>query len=184
MDPVCWERSAIKNHGSNAEYYADPKVKQTARFVEALAAFGLRVPPRLFLRDRRAGKRTVIIHVMPCQPSDPARPSPQERQPLERLLAIGSDDSGQSRRVADFLLAIHNAPQNGGWDPLDLWAVDAEIGDDMLSVLLLLRACRTDFGALGYKPQIAALWRSWRRLAPISSAAQGSEEGDPADAQF
>ena len=34
---------------------------------------------------------------------------------------------GQARRVADFLLAWHNAPENGGWDPTDLWNVDDAI---------------------------------------------------------
>ena len=34
---------------------------------------------------------------------------------LERLLRIARRDTGQSRRVADFLLAWHNAEENGGW---------------------------------------------------------------------
>jgi hypothetical protein len=38
---------------------------------------------------------------------------------LERLLRIARGDTGQSRRVANFLLAWHNAEENGGWDPVD-----------------------------------------------------------------
>lgn len=35
---------------------------------------------------------------------------------LARLVAIALRDTGQSRRVADFLLAWHNASENGGWN--------------------------------------------------------------------
>ena len=34
----------------------------------------------------------------------------------------GTKDTGQARRVASFLLAWHNAEENGGWDPTDLWS--------------------------------------------------------------
>ena len=43
---------------------------------------------------------------------------------LTRLIEIAQKDTGQSRRVADFLLAWHNAAENGGWDVTDLWNVD------------------------------------------------------------
>jgi hypothetical protein len=39
---------------------------------------------------------------------------------LTRLIEIAQKDTGQSRRVADFLLAWHNAAENGGWDVTDL----------------------------------------------------------------
>jgi ParB family chromosome partitioning protein len=56
-----------------------------------------------------------------------------ELEALAQLLAVARRDTGQSRRVADFLLAWHNAQENGGWDPADLWAVDAKIADEMLT---------------------------------------------------
>ena len=34
---------------------------------------------------------------------------------LGRLCQIAKRDTGQSRRVANFLLAWHNAEENGGW---------------------------------------------------------------------
>jgi hypothetical protein len=34
------------------------------------------------------------------------------------LLRIARQDTGQARRVANFLLAWHNAEENGGWDPV------------------------------------------------------------------
>jgi hypothetical protein len=58
---------------------------------------------------------------------------------LERLLRIARTDTGQARRVASFLLAWRNAEENGGWDPTDLWNVDAAIADDMLTVVRLIR---------------------------------------------
>jgi hypothetical protein len=36
---------------------------------------------------------------------------------LARLISIASRDTGHARRVANFLLAWHNAEKNGGWDP-------------------------------------------------------------------
>jgi hypothetical protein len=39
-----------------------------------------------------------------------------ERQALENLLQIAQGDTGQSRRVADFLLAWRNAGQCGSYD--------------------------------------------------------------------
>jgi ParB family transcriptional regulator, chromosome partitioning protein len=81
---------------------------------------------------------------------------------LERLLRIARRDTGQSKRVADFLLAWHNAPENGGWDPVDLWSVDAAIADDMLQVIRLIRESHRYPGDLGLEEEITAVWRLWR----------------------
>jgi hypothetical protein len=90
---------------------------------------------------------------------------PHDRQgwnALERLLKIGRQDTGQSRRVASFLLAWHNAEENGGWDPVDLWNVDDAIADDMLAVLRLVRESHSYPDALGFADEIQAVWRAWR----------------------
>ena len=81
---------------------------------------------------------------------------------LERLLRIARQDTGQARRVADFLLAWHNAEENGGWNPVDLWSVDAAIADDMLSVLSLVRESHRYPDDLGFRDEIATVWRLWR----------------------
>jgi hypothetical protein len=81
---------------------------------------------------------------------------------LGRLLDIARGDTGQSRRVADFLLAWHNAEENGGWDPTDLWNVDAAIADDMLTVLRFIRNSHCYPGNLGFKKEIKAVWKAWR----------------------
>jgi len=64
----------------------------------------------------------------------PAGPTLDETQALQRLIAIAKRDTGQSRRVADFLLAWWNAGSCGGFDLTDTWAVDKEIMQDMIVV--------------------------------------------------
>lgn len=81
---------------------------------------------------------------------------------LEGLLDIARRDTGQSRRVADFLLAWHNAEENGGWDPTDLWNVDAAIADDMLTVLRLIRESHRYPGDLGFEKEMQTVWQTWR----------------------
>ena len=71
-------------------------------------------------------------------------------------------DTGQSARAADFLLAWHNAEENGGWNPVDLWNVDQTLADDMLSVLRLLNVEHKYPGDLGFDREIEAVWRHWR----------------------
>jgi len=81
---------------------------------------------------------------------------------LERLLKVARQDTGQARRVANFLLAWHNAEENGGWDPVDLWNVDAAIADDMVTVTRLIRESHRYPDALGFSDEIATVWRLWR----------------------
>ncbi|MGH9622709.1 MAG: DUF7673 family protein [Bryobacteraceae bacterium] len=72
-------------------------------------------------------------------------------------------DSGQACRMADFLLAWHNTPENGGWDPTDLWNVDAAIAADMLTMLGAMRAKPGKYSAdMGFEPEIQRIWRLWR----------------------
>jgi hypothetical protein len=82
---------------------------------------------------------------------------------VARLLDIARNQTGgQARRVADFLLAWHNADENGKWDPRDLWGVDSAIADDMLTVLHLIRKSHKYPGDLGFTPEIEAVWRFWK----------------------
>lgn len=53
--------------------------------------------------------------------------SEKERAALERLIGHAKRDSGQSRRVADFLLAWWNAGSCGGFDLTTAWGCDDEI---------------------------------------------------------
>lgn len=90
---------------------------------------------------------------------------------LGRLCAIAKRDTGQSRRVADFLLAWHNAAENGGWDPTDLWNVDKAIAEDMLMVLKLASESHKYPGDLGFQPEIETIWRLWRGSKPTGTGA-------------
>jgi hypothetical protein len=76
-----------------------------------------------------------------------------------RLCAIAKHSTGQSRGV-DFLLAWHNAEENGGWGPSDFW--NASVADDLLSA----RESRRYPGDLGFEPEISASRRLWRRAKP------------------
>lgn len=84
---------------------------------------------------------------------------------LERLISIAKSSTGQSRRVANFLLAWWNADRDGGFDFTDLWNVDAEIADDMLSVIALIATHRHYPDNWGFGPVFEELVTQWRRPA-------------------
>jgi len=81
---------------------------------------------------------------------------------LTRLIQIAQRDTGQSRRVADFLLAWHNAAENGGWDITDLWNVDQSIGADMFTVLHLIRVDQRYPDDQGFKDEMQRISQQWR----------------------
>ncbi len=73
---------------------------------------------------------------------------------LVRLVRIAQSDTGQGRRVANFLLAWWNAQACGGFDLTDLWAVDDAIADDMLAITRLI------VGVDGPAASCAKVWLS------------------------
>lgn len=81
---------------------------------------------------------------------------------LNRLLAAAQKDTGQSRRVADFLLAWWNADSCGGFDLTDLWAVDEEIAEDMVTVFAYVARANKYPDVIGYAAQFKSIVRSWR----------------------
>lgn len=81
---------------------------------------------------------------------------------LERLLYVGSRDSGQSRRVTDFLLSWWNAETCGKFDPTDMWGLDADIRVDVVTVLIFISGHQNYPDALGYGPQFNRLVAEWR----------------------
>jgi hypothetical protein len=86
----------------------------------------------------------------------------RQQAAIERLIDIAHSDTGQSRKVANFLLAWWNAEQCGGFDLTDLWNVDRSIAEDMLTVFGLLIHCTNYPDHLGYGSDFAALIRAWR----------------------
>ncbi len=85
-----------------------------------------------------------------------------EIRSLEQLLAVARNDTGQSERVADFLLSWWNAVECGGWDPTALWSLDQELADAILVVLGYIHRARRYPDSLGFGPEFEALHRRWR----------------------
>ena len=87
---------------------------------------------------------------------------PDEDAALHRLVAIAQGDTGQSRRVADFLLAWWNAGECGGFDLTNLWGVDASIAEDMVIVFGYVARANAYPDALGFNVQFQSIVRGWR----------------------
>ncbi len=69
------------------------------------------------------------------------KPDPQtivQQQALARLIEAAKGDTGQSRCIAEFLLAWWNADIYGGFDLTKLWAVDLPLCRDMQTVFSLI----------------------------------------------
>jgi hypothetical protein len=85
-----------------------------------------------------------------------------EQAALERLVAIAKSDTGQGRRVVDFLLAWWNAGECGSFDLTNLWAVDTAIADDMATVFRMVARVQSYPDTLGYKADFETIVRAWR----------------------
>ncbi len=95
------------------------------------------------------------------------------REAFERLHHIARSDTGQSRRVADFILAWWNAQELGGFDLADIFAVDRAIGRDMSRVVAWLATRAEPEYPVDYRAQIEEIIRLWRPevWAPASATA-------------
>ena len=81
---------------------------------------------------------------------------------IGRLLEVAQGYGGQSARVADFLLAWHNSEENGGWNPVALWGLDAAIAADMVLALRFIAQEHRYPDDLGFKREMAIVWSRWR----------------------
>ena len=88
--------------------------------------------------------------------------SDHERDAFERLLKIAKSDTGQSRRVAAFILAWWNAGSLGGFDLVDLFGVDQTIAADLGTVFICLSRQSQAFYPEEYRSDIEALIEAWR----------------------
>lgn len=84
------------------------------------------------------------------------------RAAFERLLNLAQSDTGQSRRVANFLLAWWNADSLGGFDMADLFGVDSTIAADMATVFTWLAGQKVATYPIEYRAAIEALIAEWR----------------------
>jgi hypothetical protein len=85
-----------------------------------------------------------------------------ERQAFERLLEIAESDTGQSRIVANFVLAWWNASSLGGFDPADLSMVDAAIAADIATIIVSIARNGETFYPTEYRSKIEKLIELWR----------------------
>jgi hypothetical protein len=88
--------------------------------------------------------------------------SANENAALLRLLDVATGDSGQSRRVADFLLAWWSPGSCGGFDLTVAWALDEEIVADLVTVFGLAARSREYPDALGYGEAFRRVVQAWR----------------------
>ncbi len=85
-----------------------------------------------------------------------------EEAALRRLIEIATRDTGQSRRVAEFLLAWWNAAECGGFDLTNLFSVDDSIAEDMVTVFALIARFNKYPDTLGFGKDFEAILREWR----------------------
>ena len=81
---------------------------------------------------------------------------------LEKLLDVAHGDTGQSRRVANFILAWWNADVQGGFNLTDLADVDRDVCEDMVTVFTFLAREEDLVYPEAYKPEIIQIIRRWR----------------------
>jgi hypothetical protein len=81
---------------------------------------------------------------------------------LENLIRVAKSDTGQSRRVADFLLAWWNGAECGGFNLVDAWGLDRELVTDLITVFELIVRCHQYPDTLGYKADLTEIVRLWR----------------------
>lgn len=88
--------------------------------------------------------------------------SPQEHEALLRLLQVAASDTGQSRRVADFLLAWWNSGSCGGFDITTAWGLDTTLAEDVITVFALAVRCNSYPDVLGYGEAFERVIHAWR----------------------
>lgn len=81
---------------------------------------------------------------------------------FERLLDLARSDTGQARRVANFILAWWNAESLGGFDIADLFALDAAIAEDTATVFGWIARSPNAVYPEVYRGEIEALIEGWR----------------------
>ncbi len=81
---------------------------------------------------------------------------------LEKLLNVAHGDTGQSRRVANFILAWWNADVHGGFNLADLADVDRDVCEDMVTVFTFVAREEDLVYPEAYEPEIIQIIRRWR----------------------
>lgn len=81
---------------------------------------------------------------------------------LDRLISVALSGTGQSKYVADLLLAWWCASDNGGFDPMSFRRLDDSLVADCLRILVWIgrNNCYPDEETYG--DQFRAVWKMWR----------------------
>ncbi len=87
---------------------------------------------------------------------------PEPKTALRRLIKIAQGDTHQSRIVANFLLAWWNSDTCGAFKLTEIWSVDLQIAEDMISVFELFAFSREYPHAYGPRSEFEDLIRAWR----------------------
>lgn len=88
--------------------------------------------------------------------------SENESAALRRLIGHAKRDTGQSRRIADFLLAWWNPGQCDGFDFTSMWGCDEEIVEDMIVVFAFVARNNRYPDTLGFEADFAVIIDEWR----------------------
>jgi hypothetical protein len=87
------------------------------------------------------------------------------RVALQKLIDIANNDTGQSRRVANFILAWWNADVHGGFDLIDLANVDRDVSEAMATVFTWLARQSDAEYPYAYRSEIEQIIARWRPQA-------------------
>jgi hypothetical protein len=88
--------------------------------------------------------------------------SATEHEALLRLLEVAAGNSGQSRMVADFLLAWWNSGSCGAYGITTAWGLDEVLAEDVITVFALASRVREYPDALGYGEAFGRVVAAWR----------------------
>jgi hypothetical protein len=126
-------------------------------FLETVIGMLIRFPETLGLVNVSGNTFQQII----AEPTMPVIDT-AELAPIRRLIEIARSDTGQSRRVANFLLAWWNAGDCGGFDLTDLWMLDKKIADDMLATVAFVARHHEYPNSYGFRTDFETLVALWR----------------------
>ena len=111
------------------------------------------------MRPMLAGRPAIDVQVQDVKMADL---NEKESAALRRLIEHAKRGTGQSRRVADFLLAWWNPAQCGGFDFTTMWGCDEEISEDMIVVFAYVARNNRYPDTLGFEEDFAAIIHEWR----------------------
>lgn len=110
------------------------------------------------------------------------QPSQRVIDAIDRLFTKAMWDTGQARKVAQFLMWWGNEPAHGGFDLAHIRSLDTEISDDMWTLMEYLFASGFKYPIdIGFEDRFVALVRLYRPdlfARKVFQSAAGEPDGD------